>query len=38
MEIPLPVTIGRSLYWKPEELKAWVEAGCPQREIWNAQR
>ena len=35
---PPPIRIGRSLYWRPEELTAWVEAGCPDRETWLAQR
>jgi predicted DNA-binding transcriptional regulator AlpA len=35
---PPPVHIGRSLYWRPQELAAWVEAGCPDRETWIAQR
>ncbi len=35
---PAPVRIGRSLYWRPNELSAWVEAGCPDRATWVAQR
>ena len=35
---PPPVRIGRSLYWRPNELSAWVEAGCPDRATWVAQR
>ncbi len=35
---PLPIRIGRSLYWRPKELAAWVEAGCPDRATWIAQR
>jgi len=34
---PLPIRIGRSLYWRPQELAAWVEAGCPDRQAWTAQ-
>jgi len=34
--IPQPVRIGRSLYWRTEELKAWVAAGCPDRGTWIA--
>jgi predicted DNA-binding transcriptional regulator AlpA len=32
--IPRPMRIGRSLYWRLGELKAWIEAGCPRREEW----
>ena len=32
--IPQPVRMGRSLYWRLEELKAWVAAGCPDRVTW----
>ncbi len=35
---PPPVRIGRSLYWRPKELAAWVEAGCPDRATWITQR
>ncbi len=34
--IPRSLTIGRSKYWRPEELKAWVRDGCPKRNIWDA--
>jgi predicted DNA-binding transcriptional regulator AlpA len=37
-KIPKPMRIGRSIYWQPEELKAWVAAGCPDRETWEAMR
>ena len=32
--IPQPVRIGRSLYWRYNELCAWVEEGCPERRSW----
>ena len=35
---PPAIRIGRSVYWRPEELAAWVEAGCPDRETWIARR
>lgn len=34
--IPQPVRIGRSTLWRVEELKAWVAAGCPHRNVWEA--
>lgn len=36
--IPSPVRIGRSTLWSVEELKAWVTAGCPRRDEWEARR
>jgi predicted DNA-binding transcriptional regulator AlpA len=37
-KIPKPLRIGRATYWRPEELRAWVAAGCPDRETWDAMR
>ena len=34
---PPPIRIGRSLYWRPQDLIAWVEAGCPDRKTWLSQ-
>jgi predicted DNA-binding transcriptional regulator AlpA len=34
--IPRPVRIGRSTLWRPEELRAWVAAGCPRRSQWES--
>jgi len=36
--IPQPVRIGRSTLWRIDELREWVEAGCPRREEWEAQQ
>jgi predicted DNA-binding transcriptional regulator AlpA len=36
-KIPRSIRIGRSTYWRPEELYAWVAAGCPNREVWEMQ-
>ena len=35
---PRPIRIGRSTFWRPEELKAWLAAGCPDRETWEHQK
>jgi predicted DNA-binding transcriptional regulator AlpA len=33
--VPSPVRIGaRTVRWRLEELKQWILAGCPSREIW----
>ncbi len=34
--IPRPVLLGRSRRWRLEELRAWVQAGCPDRAAWEA--
>ena len=34
--IPQPVRIGRSTLWRLDELRKWIEAGCPRREEWEA--
>jgi predicted DNA-binding transcriptional regulator AlpA len=36
--IPKPIRIGRSIFWRPKELQAWVDAGCPDRITWEAMR
>ena len=36
--IPRPIYIGRAPLWRPEELKAWVAAGCPDRDRWDTMR
>ncbi len=36
--IPRPVRIGRSTLWRLDELQAWVAAGCPRRQEWEARQ
>jgi len=36
--IPRPVRIGRATLWRADELRAWVEAGCPRRAEWEARQ
>lgn len=31
---PMPVRLGRRILWRHEELKRWVDAGCPPRRQW----
>jgi len=33
---PLPVRLGRSVRWRIDEIRDWVEAGCPSRDRWLA--
>jgi predicted DNA-binding transcriptional regulator AlpA len=34
--IPRPVRIGRSTLWRIDELRAWVAAACPRRDVWES--
>ena len=34
--VPRPVRIVRSTLWRADELRLWVEAGCPRRGEWEA--
>ena len=34
--IPAPVKLGGRTLWRVEELRRWVEAGCPDRRTWVA--
>jgi len=36
--IPMPVHIGGTTRWKAEEIRRWVEAGCPPRAQWELLR
>lgn len=36
--IPKPVRIGRSTLWRANELRDWVQAGCPRRAEWEARQ
>ncbi|MCA9090575.1 MAG: sigma-70 family RNA polymerase sigma factor [Planctomycetaceae bacterium] len=36
--IPQPVRIGRSTFWRADELKEWIAAGCPKRSVWEVMR
>jgi prophage regulatory protein len=37
-KVPRPIRIGRSTFWRPEEIEAWIAAGCPDRETWELRR
>lgn len=32
--LPEPVYLGRSVRWSAEELRRWIDAGCPAKERW----
>jgi predicted DNA-binding transcriptional regulator AlpA len=38
-KLPDPIKIGGNvLRWRLDEVDAWIDAGCPDRETWNAMR
>ena len=37
-KIPQPIRIGRATFWRLKDLQEWTEAGCPDRETWEAFR
>lgn len=34
--LPQPIRLGRSTRWNLAELARWVDAGCPNRDRWEA--
>ena len=36
--VPVPVRLGRRTLWRRVEIVAWVAAGCPARDRWQAVR
>jgi hypothetical protein len=36
--IPAPLKLGGRTLWRLDELRRWVEAGCPGRSAWEALR
>jgi excisionase family DNA binding protein len=32
--LPRPIRLGRSVRWNADELRAWITAGCPERNAW----
>jgi predicted DNA-binding transcriptional regulator AlpA len=35
-KVPNPVRLGKSVRWRPDELRAWLDAGAPARERWES--
>jgi len=33
-EMPRPIRKGRKVLWRLDEIRRWVEAGCPDRRDW----
>jgi predicted DNA-binding transcriptional regulator AlpA len=36
--IPSPIRLGGRTLWRVQELREWVEAGCPDNRTWQALR
>ena len=37
-KLPAPVRIGGRVVWVVAEIRAWLDAGAPDREMWQARR
>jgi predicted DNA-binding transcriptional regulator AlpA len=37
-KIPAPIRIGRRTFWRTDDVRNWVAAGCPDRLTWEALR
>jgi predicted DNA-binding transcriptional regulator AlpA len=37
-KLPAPVRIGGRVAWRVDEIRAWLDAGAPDRETWAAVR
>ena len=37
-KLPQPIRIGGRVVWRVEEIRAWLDAGAPDRETWEARR
>ena len=35
-KMPKPVKLGGTVRWRAEEIDAWVQAGCPNANVWEA--
>ena len=37
-KLPRPVKLGRAVRWPVSEIRTWLDAGCPDRETWEAMK
>lgn len=37
-KLPAPIRIGSRVVWRVDEIRAWLDAGAPDRETWAATR
>jgi predicted DNA-binding transcriptional regulator AlpA len=33
-KLPKPIRLGGRVLWRIDEIRAWLDAGCPNRELW----
>lgn len=33
-KVPAPIRLGKRVLWRKDELRAWVDSGCPNRGDW----
>ncbi|MFC1761808.1 helix-turn-helix transcriptional regulator [Planctomycetota bacterium] len=36
-KMPAPIRIGRSVRWRRSDILRWIQLGCPNREVFEAQ-
>jgi len=37
-KLPKPVRIGGAVRWHREEIRLWIQAGCPDRQRWEVEK
>ena len=37
-KLPAPIRIGGRVVWRVDEIRAWLAAGAPDRETWDARK
>ena len=37
-KLPKPIRLGGKVLWSIDELKAWIAAGAPPRDVWEARK
>jgi predicted DNA-binding transcriptional regulator AlpA len=37
-KLPAPIRIGGRVLWRVDEIRAWLDAGAPDRQTWAARR
>ena len=37
-KLPAPIRIGGRVVWRVDEIRAWLAAGAPNRDVWEARK